>query len=102
MKQFFDVIVVIPVGPNTRPEYLRDTMDSFIHYTVSAYKFLIIDDSHQGIGKLIQESYPYTDVLYTERISGSMAGLYITLSIAYSYAIRKYDFHVLLKLDTDA
>ena len=102
MKQYFDVIVVIPVGPDTKPEFLADTIDSYIHYTLSSYKILLIDDSHQGIGVTIQETHPFVDVLYTDRISGSMAGLYITLSIAYSYALKKYDFKALLKLDTDA
>src|SRR6185369_8516187 len=102
MKQFYEIIVVIPVGPDTRPEFLADTIESFMHYTISSYKVIIIDDSHQGIGMIVQKSYPHTDVLHTERISGSMTGLYITLSVAYSYVLKKYDFNLLLKLDTDA
>jgi len=92
----------MPVGPNTPLEFISDTIDSFTYYTNSTYKIIIADDSHQGLGKKIGEIYPGLDIIYTKKNSGSMAGLYVTLSIAFDYAITNYDFKLLLKLDTDA
>jgi hypothetical protein len=97
-----DVIVVIPVGPNTSVNFVRDTIDSYCFYTKTTYKFIIADDSHQGIGKKLQALYPDIDVLTTPRPMGGWAGLYINEATAFRYAVSNYNFIALLKLDTDA
>jgi hypothetical protein len=102
MKSYFDLIVVIPVGPGTPIHYITDTIDSFISYTLSTFKIILIDDSHQGICKKVQHQYTHVEIVYTEKNSGSMAGLYLTLSTGYAHALKTYRFTALLKLDTDA
>jgi len=102
MLPFYETIAVIPVGPNTDLDFLRDTIESFIYYTSSSYKILLSDDSRQGIGGAMQKIFSHIDVLTTKKPLGSMAGLYITLGNAYQYALNHYNFKVLFKLDTDA
>lgn len=51
---------------------------------------------------MVKKDMPEVDVMRTYKPSGSMAGLYILLSKAFNYALRNYDFRLLLKLDTDA
>ncbi|HEU4472149.1 MAG TPA: hypothetical protein VFR58_13750 [Flavisolibacter sp.] len=102
MKPYFDLAIVIPVGPGTDPDFIIDTIRSFIHYTASSYKIILADDSQQGIGEEVKKSYPDIDVIRTNKSMGAMAGLYITLSMAFRHALEKYSFRLLLKLDTDA
>jgi len=102
MKSFFDLIVVIPVGPNSNVEFVTDTINSFIFHTKSTHKIIIADDSQQLLGVQLQKNFPNADVVKSKKSMGAWAGLYIMLSLAYRYAIEKYEFIVLLKMDTDA
>src|SRR5438309_8548133 len=101
MKPFYDLIVVIPVGPNSSVEFINDTIESFTYYTASTYKIIIADDSHQGIATTIKKTNPESDIVYTKKNMGGMAGLYITLSLAYQHALTHYDFKALFKIDID-
>ena len=85
MKQTFDVVIVIPVGPGTVPEFLFDNIDSIIHYVKGSFKIILADDSHEGLGKLTQNKFPQLsiDVVPTPKPMGRVCGLYITLSWAY-------------------
>jgi len=102
MKEFVEVIVVIPVGPDTNFGFLTDTIESYTFYTRSSYQIILADDSHQGIGHEIQKYYPEVDVVLTKKPLGGWAGLYINLASAFRYALENYRFRALLKLDTDA
>ena len=102
MKQYYDVIIVIPVGPGSSLEFIIDTINSYIFFTKSAFKFIIADDSQQGLGKMIQQQVANIDVVTTQKNMGWLCGLYINLSVAYKYALDHYDFLTLFKLDTDA
>lgn len=102
MKQNFDVVVVMAVGPNSKREYILDTLHSFQFYTTSSHKVIVIDDSQKDLGVEIKRVMPETDVLKTNKNSGSMAGLYINLAAAYKYALENYHFDALLKIDDDA
>lgn len=102
MKQFFDIVVVIPLGPNCQPEFIADTIDSFIHYSVSDHKIIIADDSQKGTGKQVKERFPQVDVIETTEPMGKLCGLYITLSQAFRYALEHYRFTAVLRMDTDA
>lgn len=101
-KENFDIVIVIPIGPGSNVEYVKDTIDSYIHYASRSYKFILADDSQSGIGPAIKESFPQADVLCTTKPMGGWAGLYISLSLAYSHALQHYHFKLLFKLDTDA
>jgi len=102
MKQNFEVVVVMAIGPNSKPDYILDTLNSFQYYTTSKHKVIIIDDSQKDLALEIKRSVPDIDILKTKKSSGSMAGLYINLANAYQYALENYHFDALLKIDDDA
>ncbi|HEU4472150.1 MAG TPA: glycosyltransferase family A protein [Flavisolibacter sp.] len=102
MKQFFEMVVVIPVGPGCRPEYIGDTINSLVYYSRSSFKIILADDSHKGTGKRVQEQWPDVDLLPMKAPMGKLCGLYITLSLAFRHALDRYRFDVLLRMDTDA
>ncbi len=102
MKPWFDVIVVIPVGPNSSIPFIEDTVESYRQYTASTFKVIFADDSQQGLGRQLAGIFPDADVMATPRAMGGWAGLYITLSLAFRQAVEKYRFTAVLKLDTDA
>lgn len=102
IKQPYDVIVVIPIGPGSSADFIGDTISSYQHYTRSTYKIILADDSQQGIANNLKAVFQDADILCTPKAMGGWAGLYITLSLAYSHAIKHYTFTALLKLDTDA
>lgn len=102
MKQSFDLIVVIPVGPYCFPENIEDTIGSFIHYTKSTYKIILADDSQIGTGWGIQKKFPDIDVVKMPASFGKLCGLYVTLSLAFQHALSNFHFKALLRMDTDA
>ncbi len=101
-KYIYDIILVVPIGPGNNTEFVIDTIDSFIHYSEQIYKVILLDDSGENVGTKIANLFPHYDLIHTTKQLGGWAGLYITLSMAYKYAIEKYRFTALLKLDTDA
>jgi len=101
-KHKVDLVLVVPIGPGSNPEYVIDTITSFKFYTRSTHKIILLDDSQEQISEKIQKIIHDCDVLYTPRPLGGWAGLYINLSNAYQHALDHYDFTVLLKMDTDA
>ena len=102
MKPWFDVIIVIPVGPDSSLPFIEDTVLSYHYYTHSSYKVIFADDSQQGIGKQLAGVFRDADIITTPRAMGGWAGLYITLSLAFRHAVEQYGFAAVLKLDTDA
>jgi hypothetical protein len=102
MKKFVSVIVVIPIGPKCRPDFIEDTINSFIYYTGSDYKIVLADDSQKNTGINLREKYPDIDVVETPSSMGKLCGLYVTLSLTYRYVLEHYHFGALLRMDTDA
>ncbi|MDQ2752314.1 MAG: hypothetical protein M3R72_04750 [Bacteroidota bacterium] len=102
MKAEFDVVVVVPVGPDSSVSFIEDTMAGYHHYTQSSYQIVFADDSQQGIGKELKTKFPTADVITTTKAMGGWAGLYITLSLAFRHAVEQYHCKAVLKLDTDA
>jgi hypothetical protein len=98
----FDLVVVIPVGPNEVLEYVLDTIDSVIYYTGPSTRIIVVDDSAKGVGAVLQSRVGSVDVVKTPRNHGGHGGLYLTLSLGYLHAYENYEFKVLLKLDADA
>lgn len=102
MKEKFNIIVVIPVGPNTNIDFLKDTIESINYYLETIFKIVLCDDSQQGLGNHIQKFFPEINVYTTVKSSGVFGGLYITLSEVYKYILLQYKFDFILKMDTDA
>lgn len=102
VKQFFDVVLVMPVGPACKPEFIADSLYSFMHYSTCDYKIILADDSQKGTGLKIKKLFPRIDVVTTERSMGKLCGLYITLCKAFRHALDNYRFRAVLRMDTDA
>jgi len=102
MKQQFEMIVVIPVGPNCKMPFIEDTLNSIIHYCLCTYKIILIDDSKKDYGTELKKNYPDIDIIINQQQYGLLGGLYIALSNAFVYALDNYSFKVLLRMDTDA
>ncbi|MGI4022392.1 MAG: glycosyltransferase [Janthinobacterium lividum] len=102
MKQQYDLLVVIPVGPNCKTAFVEDTINSIIHYCLCTYKIILIDDSKKESGTVLKNNFPEIDIITNQQQYGLLGGLYITLSHAFTYALDHYQFKVLLRMDTDA
>ncbi|HEY0058617.1 MAG TPA: hypothetical protein VGB56_05745 [Flavisolibacter sp.] len=100
--EFFNTIVVIPVGPKCRLEFIEDTIYSFIYHTRGSYKIVLADDSQKATGRKVQQLFPQADVVKMKRSMGKLCGLYVTLSLAFRHVLDNYRFDALLRLDTDA
>lgn len=96
-------VVVIPLGPKCKMDYVLDTIASIQHY-ITEQKAIIIADDSQNVEyrRRIEQSYPDIIILSTKQNLGKGSGLYTNLCIAYSYALDHFDFETLLRLDTDA
>ncbi len=104
MKRTVDLVVIIPVGPAASAEFLADNIQSIEHYADRPFQIILADDSHKGTAAIAQQQFPYLtiDIVPTPEPMGRLLGLYITLCLAFKYAITNYHFGALLKLDTDA
>lgn len=103
MKSTTDLIIVIPVGPTCKIEFILDTIDSIKYYVHCDYRIIISDDAHNAVFQNTLEKYhPDIIILKTTKNYGKLLGLYTTLSNAYRYALDEFDFCALLRLDTDA
>ena len=102
MKQFYELIVVIPVGPKCNADFIEDTIKSVLHYSICSPKIILADDSQKGTGEFLKILFPELDVITTKKNLGKLCGLYINLSNAFKHALNKYSFNVLLRMDTDA
>jgi glycosyltransferase involved in cell wall biosynthesis len=102
MAKIYDLIVVIPVGPNETLEDVFDTVESVLYYTTRERRIILVDDSGKDTCIAVQAQIPDIDVVKTPHNNGGDGGLYLTLSLGYLHAHRNYTFKVLLKLDVDA
>ncbi|WP_419800841.1 hypothetical protein [Mucilaginibacter sp.] len=102
MKQQFDLIVVIPIGPNCKLPFIEDTLNSIVHYCSCTYKIVLIDDSNKNYGTILKQRYTDVDVIINKQQYGLLGGLYIALSHAFVYVLDNYGFKALLRMDTDA
>jgi glycosyltransferase involved in cell wall biosynthesis len=102
MKEAYELIVVMPVGPNCKIEFVEDTIESIKHYCLCTHKIVLYDDSQKDTGELLKTKYPDIDILRSQKRYGLWGGLYVSLSLAYKYAIDNFNFKVLLRMDTDA
>lgn len=100
-KKKFDLIIVIPVGPTCDLANVQDTLDSISFYTKNA-KVVIIDDSHNTKIKRLDHKDLDLDIIVTPVNYGKNAGLYLSLSQAFTHVVQRYAFQVLLRMDTDA
>lgn len=102
MKTKYQLIVVIPVGPACQLHHVGDTIESINFYVSSSFRIILADDSQKGTGEKIRQHFKDIDVVETGESMGKLCGLYITLCLAFRYALKHYEFDALLRMDTDA
>src|SRR5688572_17818718 len=103
MKASLDLVVVIPIGPTCKIDFILDTISSVKHYFHSRYKIIIADDSQNPDNvEKVERQFPDVIILKNIRNHGKLMGLYTSLCHAYAYALDQFDFRVLVRLDSDA
>ena len=104
MKPSLDLVVALPLGPNTPIDFVLDTLASITCYIRrSRYKIIIADDTENPMyQREIKHHFPDVIFITNPRSLGLALGLYTSLCNAYCYALDHFDFPVLLRLDTDA
>lgn len=103
MQRQFELVIVIPVGPTCKIEYILDTIESIYFYVHCDFKIILSDDSQNtNVRVKVKEQYPDAVIISYDTNQGKTLGLYMTLCKAYRYALEHFDFKVLLRLDTDA
>jgi hypothetical protein len=102
MKKNKDLVIVIPIGPNSKFTYAADTIKSIQFYVSCSYKIIVIDNSQRNLGQSLKDFLPDIDILKTASDGGKMGGLYISLANAFKYALNNYEFPFLLRMDDDA
>lgn len=93
-----DSAFVIPVGPNCRPNFVNDTIESIRHFAPRA-RIIIVDDSRTGLGRELEQRYGLTAL--EARVHGLHGNLYLNLSDGFTEALTQ-PFRILVRLDTDA
>jgi hypothetical protein len=93
-----DTVVVIPVGPTCRLDFVADTIESVRFFAPKA-RIIIVDDSGAGRGVELERRYNVTVVAATAH--GLFGSLYMNLSAGFDEALRQ-PFRILVRLDTDA
>lgn len=101
MKEPIKLVVVIPVGPNARVDYVRDTVESVHFFTGPSRKIVIVDDSHNGKGDQVADMDDVV-IVPTPHNMGRYWGLYASLCFGMRHAVETCHFDVCLRMDADA
>lgn len=109
MATSIDTLVFTPVGPKSKPEYVRDTVESFFHYFEQATSALLIindtgrRDIHEYLPKrdnlLISDARPKTEAPHRHTTMGNSFSNQIH---ALRHASTVFDWRCALRLDDDA
>lgn len=95
-------IVLIPVGPTCKMDFIEDTIESVQYYLKLPYQIIVVDDSACGAGNKIKNKYDEIIIIGTEGKNGHFAGLYFSLSQGLKYAYENFKFTIVIRMDTDA
>ena len=110
MRKSISCLVVMPVGPKSKLEYVRDTVESYLHYFDKGDSLLLIlDDTRRNAleGSLdrsgniiiINAQNLISDESKTHNTRGM---LFVKQVLALRYLARNYKWKCLLRLDDDA
>lgn len=102
MKKIYDMVVVMPIGPNCPMDIVTDNINSITYYTKCSYKIVFIVEPGAAIGAEIKRNHPEVDVLYSPKSFPKNGGLYVKVAIAYRHVVENYRFDALLRMDADA
>ena len=93
-----EMAAVIPVGPNCKPEFVTDTLESIRAYTPKATRVIIVDDSGKGTAAQVADD---RCMIVDTVAHGTLGALYLNLCEGFRAALSE-PFDVLLRIDTDA
>jgi hypothetical protein len=101
-RRDYRAVYVIPAGPRDW-EPLVDTIESVLHHEGEDAKVVVVDDASTDCREArVRRAFPQVDVLRRRWPSGGPPRDYPGVAEGIELALRRYDFEVLLKLDTDA
>ena len=102
MKEFYDMVVVMPVGPKFSIDVIIDNIHSIQHYTSCRYKIVIITEPKATFGAELIRNFPDLDMIASPKSYPKNGGLYVKVAHAYRHVVENYRFSALLRLDLDA
>lgn len=97
-----DCLVVIPVGFREAREDVEDTAASVLHYLGPEAKLLLAMAHDYPHAAQLSTRLPWADILPVSLPPGAAGRLWHKLAYALDYAVSRYRFEVLLKMDVDA
>jgi glycosyltransferase involved in cell wall biosynthesis len=99
-REHVRIAVVMPAGPG---EDLADTMASVRAYTDPSRTVIVVNDSGTDAlaGALARDGDVHI-VPAPEDAEGSRGGLWVKIAAGYRYAVERFAFDVLLRMDVDA
>jgi hypothetical protein len=101
-RRDYRAVYLIPAGPGDW-EPLVDTIESVLHHEGEDAKVVVVDDASTDCREArVRRAFPQVDVLRRRWPSGGPPRDYPGVAEGAELALRRYDFEVLLKLDTDA
>lgn len=101
-RERYRAVYLIPAGPGDW-EPLRDTLASVLHYEGDEAKAVVVDDASTDCRRaVVQDRFPQVDVVSRPWPSGGPPNNYPVVAGGASFALRRYSFDLLVKMDTDA
>lgn len=101
-RRRFTIVYVLPAGPGSWPA-LRDTVESILHYDGEDAKVVVADDDSVDCrAAVVRAAFPEVDVVRTRWPTGGPPRQSPFQAQVYAELMRRYDFDVLCKIDTDA
>ena len=109
MTIHIDALIIMPVGPNSRYEFINDTIESIIHYIDEGrFALLIVNDS--GKDDFHQSIRPTTNTIIYDvpanlpgtQQRNTLGNLFAKQTRALMKASDHYDWKCVLRLDDDA
>lgn len=98
----FTIVYVLPAGPGSWPA-LRDTVESILHYEGEDAKVVVADDDSVDCrSAVVRATFPAADVVRARWPTGGPPRQSPFQARVYAQLMRRYDFDVLCKIDTDA
>ena len=98
----YRAVYLIPAGPGDW-EPLRDTLGSVLAHEGPTAKAIVIDDASVSCrAAVVQAEFPQVDVLRRRFPSGGPPRNLPVMLAGIRYALSRYSFDVLIKMDTDA
>jgi hypothetical protein len=105
MRRSVKLVVVMPVGllSDKYPwEHLVDTLRSVNCYTSPSTQIILQTNGAYDLRSQVKAVFPDVVVNHSPQYPGQSGALYMSLSEAFLFAHRYFDFDVLLRLDIDA